>query len=248
MRSLARRHSRVILWAAGALVLLGAFGFWLRTSSLVRVKQVTVTGIEGRGAGAIRDALIAEARDMTTLAVDDDALRRAVSSYPVVRSLRTSVDFPHRLRIDVNAYEPVAAVRRRGGAATAVAGDGRLLRGTPTRGLALVTLKASAGSGRVGDAGALSAIRVVAAAPAPLRDRLEHVYRGPRGLVATVHDGPKLYFGSDRRAQAKWSAIARVLADDSSRGATYVDVRIPDRPVAGGFQPRPTELSPSTLG
>ena len=42
---------------AAVLVVVGSFGFWLRTSSLVRVKQVTVTGIDGRQARAIRDAL-----------------------------------------------------------------------------------------------------------------------------------------------------------------------------------------------
>jgi hypothetical protein len=43
-------------------------------------------------------------------------------------------------------------------------------------------------------------------------------------------------------------AAARVLAEDSASGATYVDVRIPERPVAGGFQARPVEVSASTLG
>ena len=52
---------------------------------------------------------------MTTLR---RAPRRAAAArsraYPVVRSLRTETDFPHGLRIIVNAYEPVAAVRAGG--------------------------------------------------------------------------------------------------------------------------------------
>ena len=120
MPFLASRRSRAAFAIASVLVVFGAFGLWLRSSSLVRVKQVTVTGIEGQQAGAIRDALTVAARDMTTLAVDDDALRDAVATYPVVRSLEASSDFPHRLRIAVNAYEPVAAVRIGGGAPTAV--------------------------------------------------------------------------------------------------------------------------------
>jgi len=85
-------------------------------------------------------------------------------------------------------------------------------------------------------------------APAQLRGRIERVYRVPRGLAATVHNGPRLYFGGPERSRAKWSALVSVLADESSRGATYVDVRIPERPVAGGFAPRAPEPSASTLG
>jgi cell division protein FtsQ len=248
MPSLTSRRARVVTSIAAVLVVVGGFGFWLRTSSLVRVKQVTVTGIDGRQAGAIRDALISAALDMTTLAVDDGRLLDAVSTYPVVRSLRASADFPHRLRIDVNAYEPIAAVRSRGGATTAVSGDGTLLRGTPTKGLPVVAVKVSPGGSRVGSANDLQAIRLLAAAPAPLRARVEHVYRGPRGLDLSVADGPKLLFGGAERPRAKWSAVVSVLADETARGATYVDVRIPERPVAGGFQPRPVEASASTLG
>ncbi len=177
MRLLASRRSRAVFGTAALLVIVGSFGFWLRTSSLVRVKQVTVTGIEGRQAGAIRDSLTIAARDMTTLAVDDNALRDAVSAYPVVRSLRASADFPHRLRIDVNAYEPVAAVQSGGGSPTAVASDGTLLRGTTTKSLPVVGIKHMPGGGRVKDEKVLRAIRLVAAAPAPLRRRVERVYR-----------------------------------------------------------------------
>ena len=35
--------------------------------------------------------------------------------------------------------------------------------------------------------------------------------------------------------RAKWTAAARVLADPSSRGAAYIDLRLPDRPAAGGL-------------
>jgi cell division protein FtsQ len=248
MPFLASRRSRAVLAIAALLVIVGAFGLWLRTSSLVRVQRVTVTGIDGAQAGSIRDALTIAARDMTTLAVDDKALRDAVATYPVVRSLRASADFPHRLRITVNAYEPIAAVQSGGGAPTPVASDGTLLRGANAKHLPVVGIRSMPGGNRVSDAGALQAIRLVAAAPAPLRARVDRVFQGRRGLAATVQDGPKLYFGGGDRPRAKWSAAARVLAAETAQGATYVDVRIPERPVAGGFQARPGEVSTSTLG
>lgn len=248
MTSFASRRTRAVLGVAALLAILGSFGLWLRTSSLVRVQQVTVTGIDGAQARSIRDALTIAARDMTTLAVDDKALRDAVATYPVVRSLNASPDFPHRLRIVVNAYEPVAAVQSHGGSPTPVASDGTLLRGTKAKHLPVVGITSMPGGNRVSDAGALQAIRLVAAAPAPLRARVQRVFQGRRGLAATVEDGPKLYFGGSERPRAKWSAAARVLAADTTQGATYVDVRIPERPVAGGFQARPEGISTSTLG
>jgi len=50
-----------------------------------------------------------------------------------------------------------------------------------------------------------------------------------------LRNGPRLIFGNDSRPFAKWAAAAAVLADPSSKGATYVDVRLPGRPVAGGL-------------
>jgi cell division protein FtsQ len=51
----------------------------------------------------------------------------------------------------------------------------------------------------------------------------------------TLRNGPLLEFGDDARARAKWIAAARVLGDPRSAGASYLDVRVPERPVAGRF-------------
>ena len=61
-----------------AVVLVGGW-MGLRDSSLVRVSQVRVTGASGFGSAAVRSALDAAARDMTTLNVDEAALRSAVA-------------------------------------------------------------------------------------------------------------------------------------------------------------------------
>lgn len=228
---------RVVVGIAVLLAVLTALASSLRNSSLVRVEQVSVTGIDGSQASEIEDALESVGRDMTTLHVRENALRSAVSTYPVVRSLRTETDFPHGLRIIVNAHEPVAVVRA-GGGLTAVAGDGTLLRGSATGDLPLVAIHAERSGERVGRGEALGAVRLLAAAPRALRARVARVYRGPRGLTTTMDNGPKLYFGGPARPVAKWAAAAQVLGSSTSRGAAYVDLRIPERPVAGGLQPR----------
>jgi cell division protein FtsQ len=244
MASFARRRTRVVLGVALLLAVLAPFALWLRSSSLVRVQRVSVHGVVGSEAVQIRSALRAEGLTMTTLDVREDDLLGAVGQYPVVRSVRTETDFPHGLRIVVNAYEPVAALRASSGGLTAVAGDGTLLRGTTTRGLPTVGVRSIPGGERLGRGETLGAIRLLAAAPRPLRARVGRVYRGPRGLAAAMANGPKLYFGPAARLDAKWGAAALVLAHRTARAASYVDLRIPERPVAGGMQPRPQNTEP----
>ena len=69
--------------------------------------------------------------------------------------------------------------------------------------------------------------------------------------MVELRDGPELIFGDPTRARAKWTAAARVLADPKAEGASYVDVRIPGRPAAGGLTDEtvapvtpPTTLNP----
>ena len=244
MAPFARRRTRVVLGIAVLLAVLVLLALWLRNSSLVRVEDVSVSGIDGAQAAQITRALEAAGRDMTTLDVRHNALLGAVAAYPVVRSLRTETDFPHGLRITINAYEPVAALRA-GSGLTAVAGDGTLLRGSATRDLPVVAIRAQRGGERIRRGDALVAVRVLAAAPRALRGRVARIYRGPRGLTATTENGPKLYFGGADRPDAQWRAAAQVLASSTSRGASYVDLRIPERPVAGGLQPRGVETQPT---
>lgn len=244
MAPFARRRSRVVLGISLLLVVLAPVALWLRNSSLVRVQDVSVKGIEGPQAEQIRRALLAEGMEMTTLNVRKSALLSAVAQYPVVRSLRTETDFPRGLRIVVNAHEPVAALRASGGGLTAVAADGTLLRGASTGDLPIVGVRTTPRGKRLGRGETRAAVRLLAAAPRALRLRVARVYRGPRGLTATMVDAPKLYFGGAAQLRAKWGAAAQVLAHTTSQGASYVDLRIPQRPVAGGLQPRPQNREP----
>jgi cell division protein FtsQ len=229
---IASRKATVAAAVLMAVVVLGAAFLWLRDSPLVRVKQVDITGVDGPQAGEIREALTGAAREMTTLHVRVDELRDAVSSYPVVRTLSADADFPHRLRITVTTYEPVGAMQL-GGRPVAVAADGTVLDGAPTRGLTVIAADGSAAGTRITGTAARRLVRLLASAPASLRTRIARAYAGPRGLAAQLENGPRVDFGDLSRLHAKWLAAAAVLADEDSRGATYVDVTLPERPVAG---------------
>jgi cell division protein FtsQ len=227
---------RLIALTVACLVLVGAYHFWLRDSSLVAVERVQVTGVTSSDAARIRAALTSAGRRMTTLHVDHAALDRAVAGHPVVRRLEVQPDFPHGLRVRVIEYEP-AAVAVGAGGRVPVAGDGTILRGVKLEGrLPTVNVDGALGSELLLDRGALGAAAVAGGAPAVLRSRIADVERrADEGYVAQLRDGPELIFGPATRLRAKWAAAARVLADLDARGASYVDLRIPDRPAVGGL-------------
>lgn len=144
-----RVRVRVKLIAAGlaALVLLGGGWVWLRDSSLVAVRRVTVTGVSGPDAGQIRSVLVLAARNMTTLDVRLGPLHTAVAPYPVVKDLEVSAQFPHGMRIHVVEQLPVAALVA-GGQKVAASPDGTLIHDAPTASLPEVPVGAFPGVAR----------------------------------------------------------------------------------------------------
>jgi cell division protein FtsQ len=230
-----RPPARAVAACAGVLVVLAGGWLWLRDSSLVAVRHVDVSGLSGSEAPRVRAALEAAARDMTTLHVRPGQLQTAVEPFPAIRSVEAHADFPHRLRVVVHEHVAVGAVTA-GAEHVPVAADGTVLRGTSSGGLPIVAVGGASGGDTVSDRGTRRAIALLAAAPAALRAKVQRVYNGPRGLTAPLTDGPVLYFGGADRLRAKWMAATRVLADRSSAGDTYLDLRLPERPAAGGLE------------
>jgi len=235
------RHRRLRVALLAMLVALPLFaGGWLelRKSSFVAVEHVHVRGLEGPQAQAIEAALDGAASHMSTLAVNPAALRAAVASFPVVRSVSAIPSFPHGLRIEVSEQLPVAALTI-AGQRTALAADGVVL----GPGLITGSLPAlSEGQGIVPQVGRhvqgaslLAELAILGAEPKPLARFDARVFTGSKGegLTVAMRDGLLVYFGDATRPHAKWLSLARVLADPSSAGATYIDVRVPERPAAG---------------
>jgi cell division protein FtsQ len=234
-----RARRRLLIALAASLVLAAGYQFLLRDSSLVAVEDVTVTGLTTKDAARVRAQLVSAAHTMTTLHVDEGELEQVLAAYPVVRALEVRADFPHGLEIHVVEHRPAALV---GG--LPVAGDGTILRGLPSEGrLPKIDARGALHGDRLTERAALHAVRVAGAAPTQLRPRLERIeLRGRDGIVVDLRDGPELIFGVAGRLRAKWLAATRVLADPDTRGASYIDVRLPGRPAAGGLPA--TTLSP----
>jgi hypothetical protein len=229
-----RRRLAALLVVLAALA--AAYTFWLRDSSLVRVEHVTVSGLGHADSARVHQKLAEAARHMTTLDVDEAALRRAVADEPIVQSITVETDFPHGLKISVVQNRPVAMLVA-GGREVAVAPDGTLLEGAKLSGsLPIVRVGALPGNGHLADGPNRDRVFVAAAAPPRLLAHVESIsiQRG-RGAVAQLTHGPVIIFGRATDLGRKWLAAAAVLAQRSSEGATYIDVRLPERPVAGGL-------------
>lgn len=216
----------VVLIAGGAWL-------WLRNSSLVAVRHVTITGVSGPDAAQIRIALAGAARGMTSLNVKMSTLQTAVEPYPVVKHLQVSTSFPHGMRIRVIEQVPVAEISA-DGRQVAVSADGTLLHDAPATGqLPTISISVYPGGTHV-DGTVLSEVRLLAAAPYPLLAKVAQVLRDPtHGLVADLRNGPRVYFGDATSLSAKWASTTAVLASSSSDAAGYIDVSNASRPVAG---------------
>jgi cell division protein FtsQ len=216
------------------LALLAGGWVWLRDSSLVAVNRVTITGLGGGQASEIRAALSVAARGMTTLDVREGTLRAAISSYPVVKGLSVSTQFPHGLRIAVSEQLPVAEVMV-GTRPLLVAADGTVLHDIQVAGpLPALTVKAIPGGNTLQDPTALLELRALAAAPDQMLARISGISTNYwHGIVVTVRHGPSIYMGGGDQLGAKWQAALAVLADPANAGASYIDVADPQRAAAG---------------
>ena len=251
VRARSPRLPRVPLRLLVAVLVLGALGYggwtWLRDSSLTAVRDVEISGTTSSEESKVRAALDAAARDMTTLHVREDALRSAVAQYKSVAAIEVRSDFPHTLRIRVIEHTPVAVLVS-GDREIASSGDGLLLRGVVADGdLPVIKVDSPPTGDRVGNVNTRTALTIAAAAPDALRRRTDRLWPGPKGMMLSLVDGPDLVFGDASQARRKWLSAARVLADPSAAGATYLDVRIPERVAAGGLGPVP-EPTPEATG
>lgn len=213
-------HTQIAGIALAIIVLVCAF-LWFRSSSLVGVRKVTVTGVGGADAAKVRSQLVSAGKKMTTLNATVSKLENAVSS-PYIAGISISTHFPHGLTVNVREHLLVAMVGG-GSSQVDVDGAGETLPHSHAPNLPTVS--------SLTDRGALS---VLGAAPYQL---LAHIgsaaTEGGRGVVVHLRNGPELIFGSGAQLPLKWQAAVGVLANSASRGASYIDLSDPNKPAAG---------------
>ena len=210
---------RWLVVAAIALLALGAaYTFWFRGSSYVAVEEVKITGTE-------------------QVPEVDSALRAAVAGNPAVAGIKVDTQFPHTMLIDVRTRIPVGYLASEG---VVVAGDGTILdnTGKAPEGIPEIKVDNEDGglvSGDLVTGDALEISRVLGAAPPELAEAINSAETDKDvGVSVEIGPGLELRFGDSTSADLKWKAAAAVLADPKFEGASYLDLSVPDRPVAGG--------------
>lgn len=224
-----RRLALLVL--VGLAGLLAIVYLTLRLTPLSTVQRVTVVGVQGPDAATIRRAIERAAVGQSTLGFSDGAVHRAVAGATSVTGVTVHTKFPHAVQVEVRQRLAVGAVES-GDRRVAVSADGHLLPDWEAGELPLIRDARTERGGVIG--GARAATAILGGAPAPL---LARVARVDGGTTVRFADGPALLFRDTHRLRAKWAAAVAVLNDPATRGATWIDLRVPDQPVAGRGAP-----------
>jgi len=198
-----------------------------------------------RGAPAAVDAQVRRALaplvGTNLLALDGAALERRAATLPTVVSVGYDRAFPHTLRITVTP-ERTVAVLHRGTETWLVSARGRVVQRIPTGtypGLARIWVPRKTGvtAGAFLAAGTGGTAAHVLALAARFPARISTVSLGHGELVFRLHSGLELRLGDPTDTRLKLAIARRALAH-LPPGATYVDVSVPGRPVAGTDNPQ----------
>jgi cell division protein FtsQ len=233
--------TRRLLAAVGSgLACLGLLYVGARETPLFAVDEIEVTGAPPSVQAAVRataEAIVGE----SLVALDGDDLMRRLEALPTIVSARYDRAFPHTLRITIEPERPLAVAVRRG-SAWLVSERGRVMRRVlPSTPAHVPRMRAGVGErlalgALVGDSHLLAGLRVLRQLPSdfPARVRAARPQGGTVTLV--LAGGIEVRLGEPVDVPLKLAASARVLSalSDSERSAlAYIDVSLPERPVAG---------------
>jgi cell division protein FtsQ len=208
----------------------------VRETSLFGVSTIEVTGA-GRGVERQVERALADREGASLVGLDLDAARTDVLALSTVAAVSFDRAFPHTLRVTVVPERPVAVVRQ-GASAFVVSERGRVI--------ARVDRHARPGLARIWapkdvelETGALvdGNLRVAVEAVTPLAGtrfpgRVVWITTTNDQLTLRLASGLELRLGGLREVDLKLAVAARVIPRLPD-GAGYLDVSVPDRPVAG---------------
>ena len=224
--------------AYALLIVAGATVAWLgaRETGVFAVRTIDVAGAPPAVATQVRRTL-AGTRGTSLLKVDLDASLRAVEALPTVASARFDRAYPHTLRVVVVPEKAVAVVRQ-GADSYLVSAGGRVIARSDRRdrpALARIWVKRSVdlrlGAPTEGD------LRTAVMAVAPLAGshfpgRVSSVTATPDMLTLRLRSGLEVRLGDPLDVALKLTVAASVIPL-LAVGTPYLDVAVPERPVAG---------------
>lgn len=212
----------------------GAYGAARETSAFA-VDRIVVTGGPPLLRAQVQQAA-AGVRGTSLLGLDGSSLVRRVDALPTIVSTTYDRAFPHTLRIAVVPERPVAVVRQ-GAKAWLVSARGRVMRPLAAHLAPQLPRIWIPRSTPVTVGGFLPANHAAAVARSlalgrrfPARVALASLTTA--GLVFQLRSGLELRLGDPNDVRLKLAIAAQALRRLPA-GSTYLDVSVPERPVAG---------------
>ena len=208
-----------------------------RETSVFAVDKILVRGASPAIASEVERALAAS-RGTSLLAVDLAESHAAVVALPTIAAARFDRAFPHTLAVTVVAERPVAVIRQ-GADAFVVSARGRIIRRVE-RGalpsLARIWVPRTVGVLALGTT-VTDDVRTAVTAVSPLAgrrfpSRVVSVSATPEELTLRLRSGLEIRLGDATDVQLKL-LVARRVMPRLQPGSRYLDVSVPDRPVAG---------------
>jgi cell division septal protein FtsQ len=208
-----------------------------RETSAFELREIRVEGAPPGLSRQIRETLEPVVGE-SLVSLDGDEVVSLLEALPEVRAARYDRAFPHALVVTVRR-ERAAVVLRRGAESWLLSDRGRVIRplerGAHPR-LPRVwvprTVQASAGAvmSEPDVLRAVAAARTLAAEGLPARVRT--VRASPAGLAFVLVSGLELRLGDESDLALKL-AVARDILPLVTSGSRYLDLSVPERPVAG---------------
>lgn len=225
----------LLLVFAAVLGVLGAY-WGAYASSVFAVERIDVRGVPPEVARDV-EAATQDVLGRSLVAIDAGDVEGTVRALPSVAGVAVDRAFPHTLVIKVAPERPVA-VARRGHSSWLVTGTGKVIREIETgseralprlwltRGVA-VRVGGSLPGSFTPATRALEAVREVR-----LPRRVKAVRSTGDQLTLVLFRGPEIRLGQARDLLLK-AAVAAAVFPLVESGTIYIDVSVPERPVAG---------------
>jgi len=233
---------RIVPSARSLLLWFGVLGAVLlalvvaRETPLFGVRTIEVTGappgVQHQVERALRDR-----RGESLVGLDLDAAQTDVAALPTVAAVAFDRSYPHTLRVTIVPERPVAVVRQ-GAAAFVVSDRGRVVAQVPrTKRPELARIWVARDVHLEPGAIVDGDLRIAVGAVAPLAGvrfpgRVVSVTTGDEQLTLRLGSGLELRLGDPTHVDLKLAVAGRILPL-LPQGSGYLDLSVPDRPVAG---------------
>lgn len=207
-----------------------------RETALFGVRTIEVEGATPGIERQVRKTL-ANREGESLVGLDLDAARTELRALPTVADVSFDRAYPHTLRVTISPERPVAVVRQ-GAAAFVVSERGRVVARVPrTKRPELARIWTGGDVPLEPGATVEGELRVAVSAVAPLAGsdfpgRVVSVVTENEQLVLRLRSGVELRLGASRHVGLKL-AVARRVLPLLPGGSGYLDLSVPDRPVAG---------------